>query len=752
MSHNNVFLNSKYASGFSPQVIPGLTLWLDAADQSTMTLSGSSVTTWRDKSGNGYNATVTSGANAPILSGNSIQFRAASSQSLDIAQGFGTSLVDTTLILFFVGQRVTASGFHFFLSGATTDNNRVMQTGFFNDNMSLNIYSTEFNTAIPAYSASAEPTRIYSYALNTATAEQVMNGTTLQSTAGTYRLAGFLGPQLGRRYSGVNIAYHSFNISEMIGFAPIISVAQRQVVEGYLAWKWGLVGNLPTAHPYRTAPIFTRPFNPLDIAGCALWLDAADYRTFTFSSGSNVSEWRDKSGLGQILSSQTATGAVASNFNGRASLYFGRAPWYRTTGFALSNTQGTAWFTVYATTGNISTSGSILLVGGSNIERFIRQDVTNQAQISTFHPPVQRITSDAGALNTPALYNFVDTPSALTVFKNGSQIFNANTAVTYATNTKQTLQIGYYNDYLLGHIFELLIYDSPLSTAQRQQVEVYLAEKWGLRSSLSTSNALRLFRALSPVFNPTLISGCSLWLDAGDRTTFTFSSGSNVSQWNDKSGNGYSVIQPTVSNQPTLTSAAQNTLSGIQLQSNLFLYQSGTTVSNFSTGASTSLFVAARNASANTGWNVISTIWFNAALSGATERYHFSFNNGSSPGPTLYLNSALIGRDSNNVVAPNSNAIIGFTGSSTSVTLHTNGSSNSYAGATIPNVNSSTLLIIGDNRNNSTVSSNSMMFEMVGFNVQLTNQQRQVIEGYLAWKWGLVGNLPSAHPYKSIKP
>jgi hypothetical protein len=240
---------------FNPVLLSNCVLWLDAADSATMTLSGSNVTAWRDKSGNGYNATVTSGANAPILSGNSIQFRAASSQSLDIAQGFGTSLVSTTLILFFVGQRVTASGFHFFLSGATADINRVIQTGFFNDNMSLNIYSTEFNIAIPAYSASAEPTRIYSYALNTATAEQVMNGTTLQSTAGTYRLAGFLGPQLGRRYSGVNIVYHSFNISEMIGFAPIINVAQRQVVEGYLAWKWGLVGSLPNNHPYKTIPV-----------------------------------------------------------------------------------------------------------------------------------------------------------------------------------------------------------------------------------------------------------------------------------------------------------------------------------------------------------------------------------------------------------------------------------------------------------------------------------------------------------------
>ena len=25
-------------------------------------------------------------------------------------------------------------------------------------------------------------------------------------------------------------------------------------------------------------------------------------------------------------------------------------------------------------------------------------------------------------------------------------------------------------------------------------------------------------------------------------------------------------------------------------------------------------------------------------------------------------------------------------------------------------------------------------------------------EGYLAWKWGLVSNLPSGHPYKNSRP
>ena len=34
----------------------------------------------------------------------------------------------------------------------------------------------------------------------------------------------------------------------------------------------------------------------------------------------------------------------------------------------------------------------------------------------------------------------------------------------------------------------------------------------------------------------------------------------------------------------------------------------------------------------------------------------------------------------------------------------------------------------------------------------LTILQRQQLEGYLAWKWGLQGNLPSTHPFASAAP
>jgi hypothetical protein len=50
-----------------------------------------------------------------------------------------------------------------------------------------------------------------------------------------------------------------------------------------------------------------------------------------------------------------------------------------------------------------------------------------------------------------------------------------------------------------------------------------------------------------------------VWLDAADTSTITESSGS-VSQWNDKSGNGYNVTQGTGLNQPTTGSATINGL------------------------------------------------------------------------------------------------------------------------------------------------------------------------------------------------
>ena len=42
----------------------------------------------------------------------------------------------------------------------------------------------------------------------------------------------------------------------------------------------------------------------------------------------------------------------------------------------------------------------------------------------------------------------------------------------------------------------------------------------------------------------------------------------------------------------------------------------------------------------------------------------------------------------------------------------------------------------------------TQLSEIVLTHSTMTNDDRQKLEGYLAWKWGLAENLPADHPYR----
>jgi hypothetical protein len=50
------------------------------------------------------------------------------------------------------------------------------------------------------------------------------------------------------------------NVFEMLIYNRALTTTERQQVEGYLAWKWGLRTSLPTAHPYYTQQ---HPYNKI---------------------------------------------------------------------------------------------------------------------------------------------------------------------------------------------------------------------------------------------------------------------------------------------------------------------------------------------------------------------------------------------------------------------------------------------------------------------------------------------------------
>lgn len=70
---DKVYLGSTQVYPWTPALLGAdLALWLDAADASTITLNGSTVSQWDDKSGNGHNASQATAAEQPAYTSGSL--------------------------------------------------------------------------------------------------------------------------------------------------------------------------------------------------------------------------------------------------------------------------------------------------------------------------------------------------------------------------------------------------------------------------------------------------------------------------------------------------------------------------------------------------------------------------------------------------------------------------------------------------------------------------------------------------------
>ena len=97
-----------------------------------------------------------------------------------------------------------------------------------------------------------------------------------------------------------------------------------------------------------------------------------------------------------------------------------------------------------------------------------------------------------------------------------------------------------------GYIGEIIIFNRYLGKTERQLIEGYLAQKWGLKSYLPSTHSFKIEVPLTPRFD-ILKFVPNLWLDALDTSTIT-TAGTYISQWNDKSGNNYHFDRGTSSN------------------------------------------------------------------------------------------------------------------------------------------------------------------------------------------------------------
>ena len=125
----------------------------------------------------------------------------------------------------------------------------------------------------------------------------------------------------------------------------------------------------------------------------------------------------------------------------------------------------------------------------------------------------------------------------------------------------------------------------------------------------------RLLRPLASGFNPKSIAGLQAWFDADDASTFTLT-GTDVSEWRDKSGKGFAVSQSTGADQPNRTGTVGGRATVDFNGTSDHLFSDGTGLSTFFSGdqALTWFCVGQMHTSAELAINGLGT-WLSLASS-----------------------------------------------------------------------------------------------------------------------------------------
>ena len=244
---------------FSPISIQGLSLWFDAADSNAVITSGSNVTQWRDKSQFANHSQILT-TNFPQVSTlgigsiSTILFNGANTRfTIPISSSYENRDTPYTLAVvckpFFGGNNLT--GIYGVLGRSTTfpDGLSILTRGYTSN---MGFYGT-FTSGINLYTWNSNVHQLL-------IAQRITLGTVNIYDTGTFTSAvgGTILPNSNPFFlgfsAGVSGNYFNGELCEVLFYNASITNFQRQQIEGYLAWKWGLQANLPASHPYKNAP------------------------------------------------------------------------------------------------------------------------------------------------------------------------------------------------------------------------------------------------------------------------------------------------------------------------------------------------------------------------------------------------------------------------------------------------------------------------------------------------------------------
>lgn len=255
---------------------------------------------------------------------------------------------------------------------------------------------------------------------------------------------------------------------------------------------------------------------------------------------------------------------------------------------------------------------------------------------------------------------------------------------------------------------------------------------------------------LGPLWTPAdLAVAPYAWYDASDAATLTLS-GSNVVSIADKSGNSRLPLLGSAVNPTYGATVFPGGLPGVATSSTAALRTS--VASDFGLrGPNFALFMEYAHNNPNSGFYTrLLSLHPNPAAGGGDyggptganlfwfpPDFAYDWNNINSPGYTVPVNTAT------------SLSIVGGTASHS---IYWDGGSPFTIAQPAPLIVGSMGVMQGPTTDAYENMPAGFFAEAVPLGYTPTTDERQRIEGYLAWKWGSVARLPSDHPYKSAPP
>ena len=280
-----IWIGKNRVSGpfWDPTEVPGCVLWAKASDSSTIIFNGSTVAQYNDKSGENNNAVQATAANQPIYLSSGLNGRPTLSY---VGSDFMTATIAglrsfTAFSYFSVFQTPLAAapdantvhlfGFGNFaaafgpypanrslvlgLSDATLSGEYIAIAGRINNTGRLGstTYRRSANTPqIIAFQTSSAGSAVWANgsAVSLNLASVITTSTNLAPSAIGYTVDDNLYLN-SFRFAGSMLTSPDARNSEIVVLSAIPSTADRERLEGYLAFSSGITSALPSDHPYR---------------------------------------------------------------------------------------------------------------------------------------------------------------------------------------------------------------------------------------------------------------------------------------------------------------------------------------------------------------------------------------------------------------------------------------------------------------------------------------------------------------------